>query len=125
MNQDDSHLAREGVIFAANQAFQDIAAHATEPCVLYRPALSIDGDQWCALYGDNLQDGVAGFGPSPAHAMQDFNRVWYAMLRQMPQGCHRSHPHENMNAECERKTLEARQLRSAAHTDSAPQGGDK
>lgn len=26
----------------------------------------------------------------------------------LPHGCHRSHPHENMDADCERKTLEAR-----------------
>lgn len=44
--------------------------------VQYRPELSIDGDQWCALYGKNLQDGVAGFGKSPAKAMLDFDRNW-------------------------------------------------
>lgn len=39
-----------------------IAERATLPGVMYRPALSVDGNQWCALYGSNLQDGVAGFG---------------------------------------------------------------
>lgn len=34
--------------------------------------LSKDGDQWCWLYGDNLQEGIAGFGPSPAKAMCNF-----------------------------------------------------
>ena len=46
------------------------------PSVLYRPTLSIDGDQWCALYGDNLQAGVAGFGSTPAAAMEAFDRAW-------------------------------------------------
>lgn len=50
------------------------------PSVLYRPHLSIDGDQWCALYGENLQDGVAGFGSSPYEAMLNFDENWYRKL---------------------------------------------
>lgn len=53
---------------------------STAPSAVYRPALSIDGNQWCALYGDNLQDGVAGFGDSPALAMADFDNNWKASL---------------------------------------------
>ena len=34
--------------------------------------LSKDGNQWCWLYGADLQEGVAGFGTSPKHAMEDF-----------------------------------------------------
>ena len=41
-----------------------------------RPKIFIDGNQWCALYGDNLHEGVAGFGDSPAKAMWDFDRAW-------------------------------------------------
>lgn len=52
------------------------------PSVLFRPRLSIDGGQWCALYGDDLQSGVAGFGESPALAMDDFDRAWCASLAQ-------------------------------------------
>jgi len=47
---------------------------------ILRPRLSIDGNQWCALYGDNLQDGVAGFGDSPAEAMADFDASWHKKL---------------------------------------------
>lgn len=50
-------------------------AHAA-PSAVYRPALSIDGNQWCALYGSNLQDGVAGFGDTPADAMREFDKAW-------------------------------------------------
>jgi hypothetical protein len=42
----------------------------------YKPRLFIDGDKWCALYGENLQDGVAGFGDSPAEAYNDFDINW-------------------------------------------------
>lgn len=32
-----------------------------------------DGDHWCVLWGENLQDGVAGFGKTPYLAVLDFN----------------------------------------------------
>ncbi len=56
--------------------FQIIEYESIRPCVMMRPKISVDGNQWCALYGDNLQDGVAGFGDSPAKAMQDFDNNW-------------------------------------------------
>lgn len=46
------------------------------PSAIYRPAISIDGNQWCALYGENLQDGVAGFGDTPEAAMRAFDEAW-------------------------------------------------
>lgn len=63
------------------QAQRDIAYEAMRPSVLYRPGLSIDGDQWCALYGDDLQSGVAGFGDSPDAAMRAFDAAWDTPLR--------------------------------------------
>ena len=50
---------------------------AERPSVLYRPRLFLDGNAYCALYGDNLQEGCAGFGATPAEAMADFDRAWY------------------------------------------------
>ncbi len=50
------------------------------PHVIYAPRLSIDGNQWCALYGENLQDGVAGFGDSPNEAMLAFDKAWVKKL---------------------------------------------
>lgn len=32
----------------------------------------LDGDAWCALNGDDLQNGIAGFGDTPAEALRDF-----------------------------------------------------
>ena len=29
----------------------------------------LDGDTWCALIGENLQVGIAGFGDSPLNAL--------------------------------------------------------
>lgn len=48
---------------------------------MLKPKLSIDGDQWCALYGDNLQDGVAGFGDSPDAAYSAFDTAWVEKLK--------------------------------------------
>ena len=56
---------------------EGIGYEQCRPSTIMRPKLSIDGNQWCALYGDNLQDGVAGFGDSPAKAMQDFDNSWH------------------------------------------------
>ena len=33
--------------------------------------ISLDGDKWCALIGKNLQEGLAGFGGSPAEAIRN------------------------------------------------------
>ncbi len=62
------------------QEFMVTADEQRRPSVIFRPSLSIDGNQWRALYGDNLQDGVAGFGNSPSAAMHDFDRNWLAKL---------------------------------------------
>ena len=57
-------------------AVRSAAAEYERPSAVFRPRVFIDGDRWCALYGENLQDGVAGFGDSPAKAMWDFDRAW-------------------------------------------------
>lgn len=36
----------------------------------------MDGNLWCALYGDDLQNGIAGFGATPAAAMREFDKAW-------------------------------------------------
>lgn len=80
---DAEKLAANAVCHAAQMAMcaiQNAAACHESPSAIYRPKISIDGDQWCALYGDNLQDGVAGFGDSPADAMCDFDRNWNVKL---------------------------------------------
>ena len=57
--------------------FGDVAENHLRPSVIYKPRLFIDGNQWCALYGENLQEGVAGFGKSPSLAMSDFDLNWF------------------------------------------------
>ena len=39
-----------------------------------------DGNEWCALFGEDLQTGVSGFGKSPLKAMQAFDKAWVEEL---------------------------------------------
>lgn len=55
---------------------QDQFSEFSRPFVTLRPRMFPDGTQWCALYGDNLQEGVAGFGDTPAKAAVDFDTHW-------------------------------------------------
>lgn len=54
------------------------------PSEIFHPSLSIDGDQWCALYGENIQDGVTGFGKSPQEAMNNFDKNFNEKLAPQP-----------------------------------------
>lgn len=60
----------------AGYAIQNAAAQYERPSAIYRPALYPDGNKWCALYGEDLQAGLAGFGDTPALAMEDFDKNW-------------------------------------------------
>ncbi len=61
----------------ASQEWTVAASEQQRPFVLLRPKMFKDGNLWCALYGGNIQDGVAGFGKSPALAAGDFDKNWY------------------------------------------------
>ena len=81
MKHDDSNMAAQAICHAADvskMAWQEAAYEQMRPSVVFKPALSRDGDMWCALFGDNLQEGVAGFGESPAKAMWAFDTAWLA-----------------------------------------------
>jgi len=56
------------------QEFVNVAFEQQRPAILLKPSISIDGNQWCVLYGEDLQSGVAGFGDSPYDAMLDFDK---------------------------------------------------
>ena len=67
----------------AQQAWQEAGGHFTgtavewrRPSVIFHPRLFVDGNKYCALFGDNLQDGCGGFGNTPDEAMRDFDKNW-------------------------------------------------
>jgi len=41
-----------------------------------KPRIFIDGNAWCVLYGENVQDGICGFGDTPRTAIYDFNKAF-------------------------------------------------
>ena len=69
----DMRFAKERIISFAQEQMDEWG----RPCVVFRPALSRDGNMWCALLGENLQVGLAGFGETPAKAMAAFDLAFY------------------------------------------------
>lgn len=81
MNNEWSEIAANGVIREASLAmanWSDAAWQQMRPSVLYRPTISLDGNCYCALYGEDLMAGCAGFGETMADAMADFDKNWTA-----------------------------------------------
>ena len=85
-DNDRSHVIAMECEAAGNA--RDAAFHVLQreermnrPSYIYRPALSLDGNKWCALFGENLQAGVAGFGDSPEKAYEDFDKAWVRVIR--------------------------------------------
>ena len=70
--QDISHAAWRVGQAAENLAAQMADYYATWSASL-KPKLTKDGDMWCALYGEDLQLGVSGFGRTPAEALAAFD----------------------------------------------------
>ena len=67
-----AHAAKLDVLWHEEHA----AREAGRPFMLLRPKMFPDGDQWCALYGDSIQDGVCAFGNTPAEAAEKFDDEW-------------------------------------------------
>lgn len=67
------------ISFAVEQVRSDISYHlscAARPSVLFRPRLFLDGSQYCALYGEDIMAGCAGFGDTASDAMANFDKNW-------------------------------------------------
>jgi hypothetical protein len=75
-----SHYVESAATLMVYEVANVMKAYAT-PSAIYRPTIRLDGTEWCALYGENLQDGVAGFGTTPEAAMLDFDRAWVCEVR--------------------------------------------
>ena len=54
----------------------DINQAKTAPHVIYPTIVTLDGNEYCCLYGSNLQEGIAGFGKTPKEACQAFDNEW-------------------------------------------------
>ena len=60
----------EASAFVAEKTRQQ-AANYMRPCILFRPALTQEGDVWVATYGH-----LSAYGPTPETAHQEFDRQW-------------------------------------------------
>lgn len=74
-----SYASEQGVLNAQHNAAE--AAYWAEqerqrPFHLLRPPVFPDGNQWCCLYGEDLMQGVAGFGDTPDAASRAFDEAW-------------------------------------------------
>lgn len=54
----------------------DSLERLSSPAAIFKPKVFPDGKLWCALYGENLHEGIAGFGETPELAIDDFNATW-------------------------------------------------
>lgn len=61
----------------AQQEVAIVGREWARPSVLFRPSLCLDGNMYCALYGEDLMNGCAGFGETAHLAMEDFDQNWW------------------------------------------------
>ena len=60
----------------AAEAKYDAALQQKRPFILLRPSIKLDGDAWCVLLGESIQEGVCGFGDTPEKAALAFDLAW-------------------------------------------------
>jgi len=78
LNQQDSHMLANSIDhFQSVQHQVKLDLLIGEEQMIYVKTFNLmpykDGDQWCVLLGENLQEGIAGFGETPLKAILDFN----------------------------------------------------
>ncbi|WP_157864188.1 hypothetical protein [Gluconacetobacter diazotrophicus] len=79
MNDFSESMDKWRVINGSDPAI--LAAHLIcRPHIAFKPTITVDGDKWCALYGENLQEGISGFGDTPAQACAAFDKAWRESL---------------------------------------------
>lgn len=47
---------------------------------MLKPKVSKEGDKYMVLYGENIQEGICGFGDSPYLAILDFNAAMHRTI---------------------------------------------
>ena len=57
------------------------AAHPGSPSAVRRPRLFRKSGTWIALLGDNLEDGIIGYGDTIEAALHTFDARYLALLR--------------------------------------------
>lgn len=68
----------------AQEAITILTRQYERPSAVYRPTISLDGNMYCALYGEDLMAGCAGFGATMDEAMTDFDTNWWKQKAPTP-----------------------------------------
>lgn len=84
--RDDSHIQQMLMQAACIESEAagvklDVAYEMKRPFMLLHPRIYSDGNMWCVLFGENIQEGVCAFGDTPAKAATAFDIAW---LNQAP-----------------------------------------
>lgn len=77
LNDERQRIVMDAACNQAVMAYQEISAALTAPDVVYKVIPVPDGNQWMCLLGENLQEGIAGFGDTPDAAVRAFNTAWW------------------------------------------------
>lgn len=48
--------------------------HVCKLAMILDCKITKDGDQWCCLFGEDLQEGIAGFGNTATEAVEEWGR---------------------------------------------------
>lgn len=48
-----------------------------------KPKIFKDGNQWCVLLGENIQEGIAGFGNTPNEAIINWDGEFYKTIKEL------------------------------------------
>lgn len=102
MNQQLLERVAENIIGAAFQVqlkFSCMLEEHERPCVVFRPRLFLDGDSYCALLGDDIMVGCAGFGRTVDEAMRDFDKNFYNSKAPTPRGAQRETKCQHTNTQ--------------------------
>ena len=79
LTENDSHLIREQLLYDEtffHEAKMNLLYDETVIMLVQRLGAKIfkDGDSWCCLYGENIQEGISGWGSNPYQAALDFRK---------------------------------------------------
>jgi hypothetical protein len=70
-----------GHLRSAAIGLYDLVCDMNRPSRILKVRVIRDGNAWCCIFGDNLHDGVAGFGDSPEEATKEFDKEWVKKIK--------------------------------------------
>lgn len=82
LNENDSYLIREDILHKLrleHEARMNLIYDETSTMLVKKLGAEIkkDGDEWCCVSGNNIQEGICGFGKTPYDAVTAFRKEFY------------------------------------------------